>query len=157
MLRIAAVALVFFSSGVTSQTVFRCEGPNGQTIFSQQACPDGSVGGKLSVRNDPPSGGSDYVPWADTTRSSEQAKHQLKDRAAVTVVGGGNGCSAVSDQTVRTAIVKKQIFPGMTTDQAIRSWGKPVKINRSSHGADQWVYPGHQYLYVEDGCVTSWN
>lgn len=48
---------------------------------------------------------------------------------------------------------------GMTGEQVVRSsWGKPRSINttltaRGKH--EQWVYGGRQYVYLDDGIVTS--
>ena len=46
----------------------------------------------------------------------------------------------------------------MSKEMTISSWGKPDDIHKSvgSWGIhEQWVY-GHQYLYFEDGILTSW-
>ena len=52
-------------------------------------------------------------------------------------------------------IINAKIREGMTEEEAKLSWGKPDKINKSSTG-DQWVY-GSQYLYFDNGKLTSWN
>jgi hypothetical protein len=48
---------------------------------------------------------------------------------------------------------------GMTAAQVRASnWGRPQTINRSSgrYGThEQWVYGGHNYLYLQNGVVTS--
>lgn len=48
---------------------------------------------------------------------------------------------------------------GMTAKQVRASnWGAPAKINRStgSYGVhEQWVYSGNNYIYLENGIVTS--
>ena len=48
---------------------------------------------------------------------------------------------------------------GMTASQVRASnWGRPEKINRSSgsYGThEQWVYGGHNYVYLQNGIVTS--
>ena len=49
---------------------------------------------------------------------------------------------------------------GMTSKQVIEntSWGKPNKVNRTTnrYGArEQWVYGGGNYLYFENGILTS--
>lgn len=54
-----------------------------------------------------------------------------------------------------------KISLGMTKEQVIASWGKPDDINRSvgSWGVhEQWVYgnPYRNYLYFENGILTSW-
>jgi hypothetical protein len=51
---------------------------------------------------------------------------------------------------------KKKIEVGMSQALLIKAWGKPIRINASSQGADQWVYPNQQYVYVEDGKIRSW-
>jgi len=75
-------------------------------------------------------------------------------------------------QKVKQAILRGEIFLGMTREQVEASWGKPHSINRSigiwgTH--EQWVYgykkyygagvsgfvPTH-YLYFENGILTSW-
>lgn len=48
---------------------------------------------------------------------------------------------------------------GMTADEVKCSgWGKPESVNRTTtrHGVhEQWVYGGRNYLYFEDGVLTS--
>jgi hypothetical protein len=52
-------------------------------------------------------------------------------------------------------ILNKKVVTGWTEEMVILSWGKPKEINRSSY-SDQWVY-SNQYLYFEDGILTSFN
>jgi hypothetical protein len=62
-------------------------------------------------------------------------------------------------QTIATKILNQKIWLGMTDKMAIESWGKPDDINRSvgSWGVhEQWVYPDNQYLYFENGKLTSY-
>lgn len=49
-----------------------------------------------------------------------------------------------------------KISVGMTDEMLKLSWGKPLKINRSSHGPDQWIYNG-TYVYLHNGIITAWN
>ena len=56
----------------------------------------------------------------------------------------------------RRAILENKIFVGMTEPALRASLGIPTEINRSSYGADQYVYNGI-YVYVEDGKVDGWN
>lgn len=48
---------------------------------------------------------------------------------------------------------------GMTAQQVRQSsWGSPERVNATHHARgtrEQWVYPGHQYLYLENGILTS--
>jgi len=58
----------------------------------------------------------------------------------------------------KNLILEGRICRGMTKDEVRASWGEPSDINRSagSWGVhEQWVY-GRQYLYFEDGKLTSW-
>jgi len=54
------------------------------------------------------------------------------------------------------AIMKRNISIGMTEEMVKLSWGKPDKINTSSHGSNQWVY-NNRYLYFENSILKSWN
>lgn len=58
------------------------------------------------------------------------------------------------------AIAKKEVFIGMTTEQARMAWGKPYKINitTSNHREmQQWVVyeSGSSYLYFANDILTS--
>lgn len=51
-----------------------------------------------------------------------------------------------------------QVQAGLTEAQMIASWGRPEKVNSTVVGqteTQQWVY-GDNYVYVEDGVVTSY-
>jgi hypothetical protein len=63
-----------------------------------------------------------------------------------------------TSERAKQAIFKRQIFVGMSSDEAEASWGAPERKHRSvgSWGIhEQWVY-GNQYLYFEDGKLSSW-
>ncbi|WP_321346464.1 DUF4124 domain-containing protein [Halopseudomonas oceani] len=135
--------------------VYRCVGADGSTVFSQQACPDGSGGDPVDARNDPPSGNSDYIPWGDVGVLPERSS---SGGSRINVVGAGYQCSDLSDREIRTAIVQERALIGMNTEQLRKALGAPLRINGGSHGNDQWVYPGRLYIYVDKlGCVVSWN
>lgn len=60
---------------------------------------------------------------------------------------------------VATAIENEKVIIGMTTSEALASWGKPSDINRTagSWGThEQWVYGNKTYLYFKNGKLTSW-
>lgn len=62
------------------------------------------------------------------------------------------------DEETATIIHKGQVRIGMTAEQCREAWGRPRDINRStgSYGVhEQWCYGGHNYLYFEDGILTS--
>lgn len=54
---------------------------------------------------------------------------------------------------------KDGVSIGMTAQQVLESsWGRPRVRNQtatSSHNHEQWVYEGGQYIYLDDGIVTS--
>ena len=61
-------------------------------------------------------------------------------------------------KTIAQKILDGYIWLGMTTEIARLSWGEPNDINKSvgSWGVhEQWVY-NCQYLYFENGILTSW-
>lgn len=149
---IFALLVLFAAPACYGQTIYRCSGPGGETVFSQQACPDGTAGEGVSAHNPAPSNGADIIPWGDVTALPRRERAERR----VTVVGAPKKCGPATDQEIRSAIIHNKIFVGMTAEQAVKSWGRPFRINRSSHGRDQWVY-NRKYLYIEDGCVVSWN
>jgi len=61
-------------------------------------------------------------------------------------------------QEIAELIHKGRVRIGMTAEQCRASWGRPQDINRTtgSYGVhEQWCYGGHNYLYFEDGILTS--
>lgn len=143
----------------------KCVDENGQVTFTQLACSQGRAGERIDIA----SGNQGMTMGPPRTESAAQATRpeQAEGRTrapTLTVVGGKDGaaCSDASDTEIRSAIVRNEVFVGMTAEQAVKSWGKPHKINSSSHGSDQWVYyrGGYDadYLYIdESGCVKAWN
>lgn len=63
---------------------------------------------------------------------------------------------------IKSCILNQKIRIGMTKKQVLLSWGQPRDVNRTV-GAwgvhEQWVYGSiyaGNYLYFEDGVLTSW-
>jgi hypothetical protein len=57
---------------------------------------------------------------------------------------------------IRKAIEEKKVRAGMSAEQAILSWGKPQKVNRSTGNlgvSEQWLYGTHT-LHFENGRLT---
>lgn len=57
-------------------------------------------------------------------------------------------------------IAMKELSIGMTQQEVIdlTTWGRPTKINKTENAygvSEQWVYPNYQYLYFDDGILTS--
>lgn len=137
-----------------AQQVQRCVQADGTVAFTQGACQGESVESitidAAPVHPDPQRSIPAYTlpPRQEQPRSSSR----------VTVVGPDAQCErSMSDQEIRTVIVRNSFVVGMTTDEIRRSLGPPLRINRSHRGNDQWVYPG-RYLYIDKaGCLVSWN
>lgn len=56
------------------------------------------------------------------------------------------------------AISERKIFIGMTAEQLRAAWGRPENVNSTIHANsrhEQWVYGTGNYVYVEDGVITS--
>lgn len=56
------------------------------------------------------------------------------------------------------AIAQKKIHVGMSSAQVREAWGRPEHINQTVTASvthEQWVYPGSQYVYFNDGVMTS--
>lgn len=157
------VTAVLSASTAQAASMNKCVDAGGHVTFTQQACAGGLPGESITVDR-----GGEGMSLGPVGSAVEPVQQQAEPSAGgglkLTIVGGGpaSQCGDASEQEIRTATVKNQVFPGMTADQAVKAWGLPNKINRSSRGTDQWVYyrgdVGAQYLYVsQEGCVTSWN
>ena len=62
------------------------------------------------------------------------------------------------DRSTCEAIAKRQTIVGMTAEQVRLAWGKPDHVNSTitgNHRSEQWVYGSNQYVYFEDGIMTS--
>jgi hypothetical protein len=56
------------------------------------------------------------------------------------------------------AVIDGEVFLGMSAAQAKASWGEPKDVNQTlgSWGThEQWVYEEENYLYLENGKLTS--
>lgn len=62
-------------------------------------------------------------------------------------------------QQFKELVIGKKIAIGMTSEEVLLSWGYPTDGGNKSVGQwgthDQWVY-GNNYLYFENGTLTSW-
>jgi len=59
---------------------------------------------------------------------------------------------------VWAAIEEAEILIGMTSRQALMSWGKPRRINETTTSggkSEQWVYTNDRYLYFKNGVLTT--
>lgn len=157
--RYLLLAALLACADVSAAKLNKCVDESGHVTFTQAACPGGLAGESITVQR---GGAGMSLGPAPLPVVPEQAVPQAQTSGQVNVVGGGSACDGGSEQDIRTAIVRKQVFVGMTDKQARQSWGAPSEINRSSSGDDQWVYyygPGNmQFIYVDkSGCVTAWN
>jgi hypothetical protein len=159
--RFIALALAFVAVDASATRLNKCVDESGHVTFTQTACPGGLSGESINVLKG--GAGMSLGPSGEVT-DSELAAESESGGTKFTIVGGDSvsDCGTSSDQEIRAAIVRNQVFEGMTGKQAIQSWGSPDVINRSSSGRDQWVYYRDevlaQYVYVDKkGCVTGWN
>lgn len=64
------------------------------------------------------------------------------------------------DEKIKMAIREGKLIIGMNRDQAIASWGKPEKINRTvtrAGNTEQWVFGSFgPFVYFENGILTAW-
>lgn len=62
------------------------------------------------------------------------------------------------EKKIQMAIIECKLLIGMSKEAVILSWGKPDDIHKTvgSWGVhEQWIY-GSQYVYFENGILTSW-
>jgi ribosomal protein L37AE/L43A len=102
--------------------------------------------------------------YSKDIRTRRTPRHAFKGDSIQTVKGvcGARACKLRDKHPDWSlddceTILKGQVRVGFTKDQAITAWGRPEDINRttSAYGtSEQWVY-GYNYLYFDDGVLTT--
>lgn len=156
--RFLLLAFMLAAADASAAKLNKCVDDRGHVTFTQTTCPGGLVGESIKVGK---GGAGMWLGPVGSPVVDEPASGASQGGGQVDVIGG-SVCDGGSDQEIRTAIVRRQVYAGMTAKQATQAWGSPSEINRSSSGDDQWVYyrgPGNmQFIYVDQsGCVTGWN
>lgn len=114
-----------------------------------------TVDGKLVYQGTPCSTTGEHVNLSGAGKSditSSSATYWKKESARLD-----------RKEKVESAIQNRNVFVGMTAEEALQSWGKPTKINQTLSGtgsSEQWVYrrDGYiegQYVYLTNGVVQS--
>ena len=100
----------------------------------------------------------DKKGYVDVDLSGTNGSNILKDvplkGILLTEDPRGKNCSA----RAWSAIMESKVFIGMTDKQVKKSWGTPNDINRTITSrviSEQWVYGANQYLYFENGILTT--
>ncbi|KLU63312.1 hypothetical protein CEB3_c02920 [Peptococcaceae bacterium CEB3] len=113
-----------------------------------------------------------FVEKQITIGTHQQIEAQLKKEAEIKAKAAAEAEAKAKAQAEAEAKAKAQaaakakalaktrgVRIGMTEQQVLDSmWGKPEEVNRtiSQYGTDeQWVYGGNNYLYFENGILTS--
>jgi hypothetical protein len=143
-MRAVLFCLSMVTSGAAScQTVYQCQGPNGQKVFQQAPCTDGK---RLDVR--PNLGGS----LLGTPDQRQRAVSAASQQAAI----------ERRDQEVGIAMQQGRVLLGMTESELVGALGSPTVVNLGNYGGSvskQWVYRAKdrttQYVYTREGVVTS--
>lgn len=92
--------------------------------------------------------------------TKQNADAEAKDKAEADAQAKIDAQKRAEEESKAKAIAKTQgVRIGMTQQQVLdSSWGKPNKVNRTvtAYGTnEQWVYDNYNYLYFENGILTS--
>jgi len=91
------------------------------------------------------------------TNDPEETQNNSTDRTQLLIKWGTK--ESPPENWEWDLIENEKIRVGMSKCGLLASWGKPGRINRSSHGPAQWVYGGsgnRSYVYVRGGKIKSW-
>jgi hypothetical protein len=125
-------------------------------VFSDQPCEgegheievrDYKVGG--AVGRD--AGGKIYESKEDSDVKDDDEESTYKEESS---------CVFISSTELRRLKIQHTLKLGMKSKDVLGAWGSPNYINKHSMGKSQWVYHvtgGAHYVYLKDGCVTSWS
>lgn len=168
-MRIATLAICcLFAAGANAATVFKCVDEKGKVTFTSSAnCPSGhELQDIVSPHNAAPSGSGPATVMAkpDDPVSVKGSHQAAPSGQGYTVVGGSEPqapCSTgLSDRDLRTAMVRKEIVPGMSRDQIESMYGKPNR-DGAAQGGGSSTYWNDKYVdqtsvnYDRGGCVRS--
>lgn len=136
------------SFSVHAATVNKCVDADGKVTFTQGACSNDSAVQQITIKQS--SSGLDMSSNIVEQPIKKTVKQQAKQEE-------NGACLPYSSQEIRKMVIQKDIVVGMKATDVVKAWGKPFRINRSSHGSDQWVYD-RTYVYIDRfGCVEAWN
>jgi hypothetical protein len=97
-------------------------------------------------------------------RARAEEARQVEERARLAREAAVQRQETARDDARRAAVARANkakggVRLGMTAQQVLgSSWGRPSSVNRTTaaYGThEQWVYGGHNYLYFQDGILTS--
>ncbi len=97
----------------------------------------------------------------DDAESAERANRHLQAEKAAARDAEQARAQEALERATRAARAKLPgVSIGMTPRQVVdaTSWGRPERVNRTTNAlgvSEQWVYPGSNYLYFQDGVLTS--
>ncbi len=144
------IAALLATADASAAKLNKCVDESGHVTFTQAACPGGLAGESITVQRG--GAGMSLGPVGSSAMGYED--------------GGGrksfNHCGDLTQVDIAHLIGNNRIQVGMTAEDVEKSWRRPDRINRSSHGNDQWVYDRadyrSQYVYIDGaGCVVAWN
>lgn len=164
------ILLCCASAGANAATVFKCVDEKGKVTFTANAnCPQGQqLQDVVSAHNAAPSGSGPATRMAEPARPAISNRYgnssSPSQNPGYTVVGGSadaQPCSTgLSDRDLRTAMVRKEIVPGMSREQVESMYGKPNR-DGAARGAGASTYWNDKYVdqtsvsYDRTGCVHS--
>lgn len=135
---IAAATMLVVMPAVAA-TTFKCTTPSGNVYHQSTPCPGGvEEKPKLQPESKSVPLTADNLRTAQDIRKKEAAEERERNMA-------------------RTAALGK-IQVGMPANLVRRAWGDPQKINStitSGGRHEQWIYSNSQYVYLQNGVVTS--
>ncbi len=142
--------LLAFAPPCQAATVFRCEDQAGHLTFSQQGCP-------IEQRGEPQTAHSP-LPGTDSPTPLVRRERPTPARAAdITIVGAKeDSCgNLLSDRERRTAVLRRQVRPGMSQADVESALGKPDRIS-GFNAKLRYHYerdPKRVVSFDERGCV----
>jgi len=121
-----------------------------------QALRDDVVAAFARVENDPKFIAKVPAEEAARRRAGEVKRRQETERAE------NARAQAIRQKKwpldVTDLVIAREVAIGMTAEQVKVAWGDPLRINETQTryvNRQQWVYGGQQYLYFENGRLTT--
>lgn len=151
---LAGLAFLFTLNAPTQAQVFRCNGAEGNTVFSDTPCGKGAEA--IQLRDNRIGGRfNQNLPAPEAAKPEPNEKNEEPSGNAPKP----ETCLFINSTDLRRYLIKNQVVEGMTREHVRSAFGNPPE----TYGGPQevWIYQTRYYgalyeltyVYFKDGCV----
>lgn len=155
MFRLLAGLVFLLAFSVTTQAqVFRCNGAEGNTVFSDTPC--GEDAEAIQIRDNRIGGRfNQNLPAREAVEPKQKGKNEEPSENP----SEPETCRFINSTDLRRYLIKEQVVKGMTREHVRSAFGDPPETYGNPR--EVWIYQTRTYgalteltyVYFKDGCV----